>query len=106
MGQITQLTAVLEGQIVHPGEEDSCSWRWSSNGQFSVKTMYTFLNLSGIILEGYSSVWNTAAPLKNQALLWKVALGKIVVTLQFPVLLGPDPLENSGLSAPVLDRVI
>ena len=51
-------------------------WLLDANLQFSVRSLYVFLNLGGI-LSMIACIWSISAPLKARIVIWSAAHGKL-----------------------------
>lgn len=57
---------------------DKIVWRWHSSGQFTVKSLYKWLEYRGIKNSTYTTLWKTKFPLKIKIFLWLVRQCKIL----------------------------
>jgi hypothetical protein len=55
-----------------PEKEDMQSWRFATNGKFSVKSAYEGF-FRGLEFEPYERTWQTWAPAKCRFFIWLVA---------------------------------
>ena len=59
-------------------EEDQIIWSFSSNGQFSVQSLYAVINHRGVKPVYVQSVWNLKIPPRIQIFLWLLSKNKIL----------------------------
>jgi zinc-binding in reverse transcriptase len=59
-------------------ESDSIKWRWNTNGLFSIKSCYTWLDYEGISSTRYQSIWKATIPLKIKIFIWLVQKNKVL----------------------------
>ena len=59
-------------------EDDSISWMFVENKEFSVKSCYNILNDGGLISAFRTNIWKSIAPLKVKIFSWLVFHGKIL----------------------------
>ena len=66
------------GKKIRPWIEDKLLLKESSNGNFSVRTMYRGLDLSPKIDFPFRSIWNSMVPSKNSFFTWEASWGKVI----------------------------
>jgi hypothetical protein len=59
-------------------EPDALIWKFTSNGQFNVKTMYAFINFRGVQTIDVHAIWKLKVPPKIQFFLWLVYYKKLL----------------------------
>ena len=55
--------------LVH-SRQDALVWRWSVDGQFSVRSAYRLLHEGSVSMPSASTLWSTWAPLRVKIFLW------------------------------------
>jgi hypothetical protein len=68
---------------------DSVRWHLSSDGSFSVKSMYSLL-AHGATVAHHRDMWRVAVPLKIKIFSWQLALDKLPSSMQIVVRNGPS----------------
>ncbi|XP_020266417.1 uncharacterized protein LOC109841906 [Asparagus officinalis] len=56
---------------------DIPTWSLTSNGSFSIKSHYSFLNTRGILSAYYKTVWNPVMPSKFQFFIWLLSKNRL-----------------------------
>ena len=59
-------------------DNDQIIWSFSSNGKYSVQSLYAVLNHRGVVLLYVSAVWKLKIPPRVQIFLWLVSKNKIL----------------------------
>lgn len=57
---------------------DVARWRWAQSETFSIKSLYQFLQDSGVITKRFDRLWKIQAPLKVKIFLWLVLKNKVL----------------------------
>ncbi len=57
---------------------DSISWRWSSNGRFSVSSAYNFLTFDGVDDSNIRHLWSLRIPLRIKLFLWLAGRNRLL----------------------------
>jgi hypothetical protein len=63
-------------QLSH--SNDKILWRWSTKGQFSVHSLYTWLDYGGIPNFDFKSIWSAHMPLKIKIFVWLLKQNRIL----------------------------
>ena len=63
---------------IRPWIEDKLLLKGSNHGNFSVRTMYSGLDLSPDIDFPFRSVWNSVIPYKIRFFAWEASWGKVI----------------------------
>ncbi len=76
---IRNLKALLAD--LHPtNSRDVIRWRWTSSEAYSVKSMYKFLQDSGVIDKSFVQLWKSKIPLKVKIFVWLVLKRRVLTT--------------------------
>jgi hypothetical protein len=59
-------------------EPDALIWKFTSNGQFNVKSMYAFINFKGVQIIDVHAIWKLKVPPKIQFFLWLTFYKKLL----------------------------
>jgi hypothetical protein len=59
-------------------EPDALIWKFTSSGQFNIKSMYAFINFRGVQTIDVHAVWKVKVPPKIQFFLWLVYYKKLL----------------------------
>lgn len=54
---------------------DQILWRWTSHGQFTVNSLYKWLEFGGVPNNRFNSIWQAKIPLKVKVFLWSNKIG-------------------------------
>ncbi|XP_020270870.1 uncharacterized protein LOC109846057 [Asparagus officinalis] len=65
------------GLYIATNNVDIPTWSLTSNGRFSVKSHYSFLNTRGILSAYYKTVWNPVMPSKFQFFTWLLSRNRL-----------------------------
>ncbi len=57
---------------------DTISWRWTQSELFSMKSLYSFLQDSGIRHNGFRELWGIKIPLKVKIFVWLVLKHRVL----------------------------
>lgn len=68
----------IASTISYKDEEDSMIWQFSSNGKFSVQSLYKVINFRGIQQVFVSSIWDIKVPPRVQYFLWLLSKNKLL----------------------------
>ena len=71
---------VSQMRVVHLDidETDTLSWRWNTNGRFTVNSFYSWLEYGGIQNVTFNTIWKAKIPFKIKIFLWLVKQDKIL----------------------------
>lgn len=63
-----------------PGSSDFPSWKASSDGQFSLKSVYMLLDPNPVSpsIPLFKKVWDWSGPFRMKSTLWKIAHGRLL----------------------------
>lgn len=82
VGSIWKTLIILCSQSTHMSNVDQFIWRWNTDGVFTVKSYYNFLNLGGT-RPFYKIIWQNIFPLKVKIHIW-LLLGNRLLTGETP----------------------
>jgi zinc-binding in reverse transcriptase len=75
----------MQLEIKHVNLQSSLSdifvWRWSSNGIFSVHSLYTWLYFGGVPNHDFDALWSTNMSLKINFFVWLVRNKKVLTKM-------------------------
>lgn len=70
-GLILQLKEAISATILNNGR-DEVRWRWTWSEEFTVKSLYGFLQDGGVKDRSYVQLWKLKSPLKVKIFVWLV----------------------------------
>jgi hypothetical protein len=71
------LCSVVEGTSLFE-EEDQIMWSYSSNGTYSIRSLYAVINCSGVFPVYVHSVWKLVIPPRVQFFLWLLSHNRLL----------------------------
>ncbi|WVZ65126.1 hypothetical protein U9M48_014539 [Paspalum notatum var. saurae] len=68
--QYLHLWVRVQEMSLQPSVQDRLVWRWSQNGEFSVRSAYLAMHAGSLSFPELSLIWKTWAPLRVKIFLW------------------------------------
>ena len=68
----------FQGHTLNNSEPDSIHWRWSSQGIFTVHSLYEWLDYGCIPNKTFQFLWKSKLPFKIKIFLWLVRQNRIL----------------------------
>ncbi|RVX19039.1 Transposon TX1 uncharacterized 149 kDa protein [Vitis vinifera] len=81
--EVERLLLTIRGARLSPLMEDSMMWKVTSNGSFSVRSLYNDLSSRRAGLFPHGLIWNPSVPSKVCFFAWEASWGKVLTMDQF-----------------------
>ncbi len=105
--ELGQIRHLIEGATLND-DLDSISWRWCSNGKFTVSSAYNFITFDGVNDRKISHLWSTRIPLRIKLFMWLAGRNRLL-TADFLAKRGwhgPSICALCGADAENLDHLL